>query len=150
MLAYHSMYGIVTANPFEQFPGDKFWDSTFVRGYRWKFLWCFEEMGIGFGLRVSGDVFDLSVNLVDGKWPGITYQVGALDVESLFMIVDREVVNTLTVTNGRGQTEGVDIHFGGKLRANRTSYGTTYGSGPNSYATMSKSTSDTKWRADHP
>ena len=128
--SYHPVYGIVTANPFEQFPGDKFWDSTFVRGYRQKFLGCFEEMGSGFGLRVSGDVTDLSVGLVDGKCPRINYRVGAFEVESSFTVVDGEIVNTLTVTNGRGRTEGVDIHFGGKLSINRASYGQLTEAGP--------------------
>jgi len=128
--AYHSIYGIVTANPFEQFPGDKFWDSGFVRGYRQKFLRCFEEMGSGFGLRVSGDVMDLSVGSVDGKWPRINYRVGRFEVESSFIVADREVVNTLSVVNESGRTEGVDIHFGGQLSVNRASYGQLTEAGP--------------------
>jgi uncharacterized protein len=130
---YHSEHGMVTVNPFEQFPGDRFWDSGFVRGYRKKFLQYFEDLGSGFGLRVYGDVNGVTVGLIDGKWPRINYRVGAVKVESSFFVLtgpESGIVNTLTVVNESSRNEMVDIGFGGKLSVNRASYGQLTEAGP--------------------
>jgi uncharacterized protein len=127
LLAYHPKHGMVCANPFEQFPGgDKFWDSSFVRSYRRKFLDCFNWPGSGFGLKVMGTKKEIEVSLVDGRWPRINYAADDVLVESNFCVTHGfrpVVVNCLNATNPTNDTTFIDVRFGGEISINRASYG---------------------------
>jgi hypothetical protein len=131
---YHPQHGIIVANPFEQFPGgDKFWDSSFVRTYRKKFLDCFDRPGSGFGLKPRGSVKNVHVGYVDGQWPRINYSVNGIEVESAFIVTsgkDPVIVNSMTLVNTNSERRSIDVEFGGMISVHRASYGQLTEAGP--------------------
>ena len=131
---YHPDHGIIVANPFEQFPGgDKFWDSSFVRTYREKFLDCFDQPGSGFGLKPRGAVMNVQVGYVDGQWPRINYSVNRVDVETTSFVTRGEypvIVNMMTLMNTTSKRRSIDVDFGGLISVHRASYGQLTEAGP--------------------
>lgn len=131
---YHPQHGIIVANPFEQFPGgDKFWDSSFVRAYRKKFLDRFDRAGSGFGLKPRGSVKNVQVGYVDGQWPRINYSVNGIEVESAFIITSGEdpvIVNSMRLVNTSSEGRSIDVEFGGLISVHRASYGQLTEAGP--------------------
>lgn len=131
---YHPEHGIVTMNPFEQFPGgEKFWDSSFVRGYRKKFLETFNSPGTGFGLKITDIIEHLSLEYMDGQWPRISYVSDGVDMTSSFFITGGQhpvMINTLTVENTQASAKAIEIDFGGTMSVNRASYGQLTEGGP--------------------
>jgi len=131
---YHPEHGIVTLNPFEQFPGgEKFWDSSFVRNYRKNFLETFNSPGTGFGLKTTGIIEHLNLEYTDGQWPRISYISDGAHLTSAFFITggqDPVMINTLTVEITQASAKAIEIDFGGTLSVNRASYGQLTEGGP--------------------
>lgn len=131
---YHPKHGMIVANPFEQFPGgDKFWDSSFVRAYRRKFLDYFDQPGSGFGVKILGEKDEIKSSLVDGRWPRVTYQTSAVMVGNTLTIANDAglvLINHLTLTNTTHDGATIEIDFGGHLSLNRASYGQLTEAGP--------------------
>jgi uncharacterized protein len=131
---YHPQHGIVVVNPFEQFPGgDKFWDSSFVREYRKKFIDTFDRPGSGFGIQVKGLKENIKTELLDGRWPNITYQSQSLTVKATYFVAacpSPVLVNRLSFWNATLKPRRAEVDFGGQVSINRASYGQLTEAGP--------------------
>jgi hypothetical protein len=134
--SYHPEQGFVTLAPIEQFPNDKFYDSQFVRQYRRRLVDVPKQGDTlcGFGIQPIGDILKQESGFVGRRAPFLVYQLGEVEVRSLFLAVDDHensyLINRFEVKN----TTDKDILFrftvGGTFSLNRCSYGQLTEAGP--------------------
>lgn len=131
---YHPQVGFVTLTCIEQFPSKQFYNPAFVRLYRCRLIDLAEQTPHGFGLRVQGEVQQQTLHLLEKSVPLLRYQLGTLEVSSLFLAGDIEgfchLINQVEITNTGEVTAIFPYEFGGTWSMNRCSYAQLTEAGP--------------------
>ena len=131
---YHPQVGFVTLTPIEQFPGNQFYNTAFVRQYRRRLIDLSEQTGQGFGLRVRGEVQQHTLYLLEKTVPLVRYHLETLEVSSLFLTRDSEgsghLINQVEIYNTSDATVMFPYEFGGTWSMNRCSYAQLTEDGP--------------------
>ena len=124
---YHPQVGFITLAPLEQFPGNQFYNTPFVRQYRRRLVELSEQTKHGFGLRARGNVRRQPLHLLEKSAPLLRYHLDMLEVSSLFLagggVGHGHLINQVEIYNSSDATTNFPYEFGGTFSLNRCSYG---------------------------
>ena len=131
---YHPQVGFITLAPFEQFPGNQFYNASFVRQYRRRLVELSEQTKHGFGLRTRANVRQQTLHLLEKTAPLLRYHLDTLEVSSLFLagggVGLGHLINQVEIYNASDATTIFPYEFGGTFSLNRCSYGQLTEAGP--------------------
>jgi hypothetical protein len=129
---YHSKFGIVMANSFEQFDGSRFYDVSYVRAYRTRMLQCLQEDRPGFGLDFAISARHVSIEIVETNVA--LYHIhlaNNIDLTTAVRLAkDGTFVQHVTATNGSPDGAILPYVWGINVSLNRASYGQLTEGGP--------------------
>ncbi|TFE23573.1 glycoside hydrolase family 125 protein [Cohnella luojiensis] len=133
---YHPQQGFITLTSIEQFPNDKWYDSSYVRRYRRGLVDPLkgESTALGFGIRYQEKVVEQSVFYLEGKAPVFRYQFEKAEVNSLFVATEKNekgyLIQRVEVINKSDKEIVFPYTVSGLFSLNRCSYGQLTEGGP--------------------
>jgi uncharacterized protein len=117
--------------PFAQFDGDRFYDPEYVREYRKTLLNYVRSARRGFGIHLTGTIFDLNYEILADRSILVTYSIGQIQVATNVSVYkDRSVVQTTILSSTSTQCVEVDYTLALNVSVNRASYGQLTEGGP--------------------
>jgi uncharacterized protein len=128
--SFHSEQGYITVSSANQFPNDKWFDSSYVRQYRREHA----ENKQGFGVVPDIPFENVNSYHIENTFPCFQYEWQGVSFESTFFPVEHDnscyFIHDLKITNHDASENRIPFKIGGIFSLNRCSYGQLTEGGP--------------------